>query len=300
MSTTEPTLHPLEMLRGPEIEAAVALVRDTGRLSEAARFAYVGLEEPEKEALAAFAGGAAVPRRVRLVVVPGPQASVIEVVVDLTAGAVDSWEERAETRPALLFEESMFAIIACKEHPDWQAAMRRRGITDWDKVQTDPWPAGNFGIAHEDDRRITRVLFYYREHPTDNGYARPIEGVLAFVDLGRREVLEIVDYGVVPLPPERGGYLPEDVGPMRTDLKPLEIAQPEGASFTVEGNLVQWQRWSMRLTMDPYEGLVLHGVGYEDGGSGTTHPPPRVRERDGRALRRAGSDASLEERVRCR
>ncbi len=266
MSTTEATLHPLEMLRGPEIEAAVQLVRDTGRLTEAARFAYIGLAEPEKDAMVAFAEGTPVARRVRLVIVPGPQASVIEVVVDLTAGAVDSWEERAETRPALLFEESMFAIVACKEHPDWQAAMRRRGITDWDKVQTDPWPAGNFGIAHEDDRRITRVLFYYREHPTDNGYARPIEGVLAFVDLGRREVLEIVDYGVVPLPPERGGYLPEDVGALRTDLKPLEITQPEGASFTVEGNLVQWQRWSMRLTMDPYEGLVLHTVGYEDGG----------------------------------
>jgi primary-amine oxidase len=254
------------MLTGPEIEAAVRLVRDTDRLTDAARFAYIGLEEPDKEVLTAFASGASVPRRVRLVIVPGPEASVIEAVVDVSNGSIDTWEERAETRPALLFEESMFAIIACKEHPDWQAAMRRRGITDWDKVQTDPWPAGNFGIAHEDNRRISRVLFYYREHPTDNGYARPIEGVLAFVDLGRREVLEIVDYGVVPLPPERGGYLPADVGQMRTDLKPLEITQPEGASFTVEGNLVQWQKWSMRVAMDPYEGLVLHTIGYEDGG----------------------------------
>ena len=27
-----------------------------------------------------------------------------------------------------------------------------------------------------------------------------------------------------------------------------------------------WQRWSLRVAMDPYEGLVLHTVGYEDGG----------------------------------
>ena len=53
---------------------------------------------------------------------------------------------------------------------------------------------------------------------------------------------------------------------MRDDLKPLEITQPEGPSFTVDGNLVRWQRWSLRVSMDPYEGLVLHTIGYEDGG----------------------------------
>ena len=52
---------------------------------------------------------------------------------------------------------------------------------------------------------------------------------------------------------------------MRDDLEPIEITQPEGPSFTVDGNLVRWQRWSLRVSMDPYEGLVLHTVGYEDG-----------------------------------
>ena len=53
---------------------------------------------------------------------------------------------------------------------------------------------------------------------------------------------------------------------MRTDLKPLEIIQPEGPSFEVDGNLVRWQKWSLRIGMDPLEGLVLWTVGYEDGG----------------------------------
>ncbi len=57
-----------------------------------------------------------------------------------------------------------------------------------------------------------------------------------------------------------------DVGPLRTDLRPIEITQPEGPSFTVEGSLVRWQKWSLRLGWDPYEGLVLHQVGYDDGG----------------------------------
>ncbi len=41
--------------------------------------------------------------------------------------------------------------------------------------------------------------------------------------------------------------------------------QPDGVSYTLEGNFLRWQRWSMRLSMDPLEGLVLHTVGYEDG-----------------------------------
>ena len=113
---------------------------------------------------------------------------------------------------------------------------------------------------------ITRCLAYLRESKEDNGYARPLEGLLAFVDMGRGEVLEVVDLGVVPFPPEHGSYYPEHNGPLRTDLKPLEIIQPEGPSFEVDGNLVRWQKWSLRIGMDPLEGLVLWTVGYEDGG----------------------------------
>jgi len=90
---------------------------------------------------------------------------------------------------------------------------------------------------------------------------------MAYVDGGRGEVLEVVDLGVVPFPPQGGSYYPEHNGPLRADLRPLTITQPEGPSFTVEGNLVRWQKWSMRVGMDPHEGLVLHTVGYEDGGA---------------------------------
>ncbi len=259
-------MHPLEMLNGAEVEAAVGIARAHRELPESARFAYIGLDEPTKDELTGAFDGEAPARRVRLVIVPGPTADVIEAVVDLGAGAVCAWRECPDTRPALLFEESMYAILAVREDPDWQAAMRRRGITDWDTVQMDPWPPGNFGLDHEVNRRISRVIFYYREDPTANGYARPIEGVIAFVDLGARTVLEVVDHGIVPIPPDLGAYRGETVGPVRVDLKPLEITQPEGASFTVDGNLVEWQRWSLRVSMDPFEGLVLHTIGYDDGG----------------------------------
>jgi len=263
-------VHPLEPLTEDEIRAAVTVVRATGRLTDSARFSTVTLDEPSKQAVTAFErgdrGDRGERRRVRLVIVPGPECSGIEAVVVVATGQVVAWEERSDVRPALLFEESFNAIVALHEHDGFRDAMHKRGITDLDKIQIDPWPTGNFGVPIEDGRRIVRCLFYYRESPGDNGYARPIEGVLAFVDGARGEVLDVVDYGVVALPAETGSYFPEDNGPLRTDLRPLEVTQPEGPSFTVDANLVRWQNWSLRVSMDPLEGLVLHTIGYDDGG----------------------------------
>src|SRR5207249_3971210 len=53
---------------------------------------------------------------------------------------------------------------------------------------------------------------------------------------------------------------------LRDDVKPLEITQPEGTSFTLDGQALRWQRWSMRLGFNYREGLVIHTLGYEDGG----------------------------------
>lgn len=240
------------------------MVSATGKLPETTRFAYVGLSEPDKDEVRAWRPGTHFDRRVRLVVVSGTEATLLEIVVSLAQGTVVRWDE-IEARPALLMEEAMGAIEAVRADGRWQAAMHKRGIEDLDTVQIDPWPAGSFGITHEESRRICRCLSYLRRSPDDNGYAHPVEGVIVFVDMGRGEVLEVVDTGVVPIPEEDGRYYPEDVS-LRTDLRPLEITQPEGPSYVIEDNLIRWQRWSLRVSLDPFEGLVLHTVGYEDAG----------------------------------
>jgi primary-amine oxidase len=268
---TASPIHPLAPLSGDEITATRRIVFESGRSPvpvDDIRFAYVGLCEPPKELVRAYDRGddVAVDRRVRLHLLVGPRASVTEAIVSVTKGEVESWVEVPDVRPTLQFEEAIGVLAALYDDPDWNAALARRGIEDTSKVQIDPWPAGTFGVDHEKDRRITRCLAYLRDSPQDNGYARPLEGLMAYVDMGRGTVLEVVDLGVVPFPPQGGSYYPEDNGPLRTDLQPLEITQPKGTSFTVDGNLVRWQKWSVRVGMDPLEGLVLHTVGYEDGG----------------------------------
>ncbi|HXQ43955.1 MAG TPA: primary-amine oxidase [Acidimicrobiales bacterium] len=259
--------HPLDPLSADELRRAVAIVRADPRVAETVRFADVFHEEPTKSELATGdAGATAIDRRVRFRLVAGPGLSCTEVLVSLTGEAVLALTEVPGVCPTMLVEESWLTAEAVRADPRWQEAMRRRGIDDFAKVEVEPWPAGRFGLPEENGRRLGRAISYLREEPEDNQYARPIEGVVALVDLGRHEVIDVVDHGGAAVPAGRGRYHEADTRPWRDDLKPIEISQPDGPSFTLEGNLLSWQRWSMRVSLEPHEGIVLHTVGYEDGG----------------------------------
>ncbi len=254
--------HPLAMLTPDEISAASAIARADERFPDPATFVHVILDEPTKAEL----GAGPVDRRAAIQLVSGPGVGVTEIVVSLTTSTVLSWEFVAGVRPTLLFGEAANAIFTTRAHPEYIAALARRGITDPDSVQIDPWPAGAFGYDAEQDRRIARCISFLRTDPQDNGYARPIEGLIVHFDLGRNEVIEVIDHGPITVPTQHARYFAPDNEPLRTDLKPIAITQPDGPSFTVDDNLVRWQKWSVRLGFDPYEGLVLHQVSYDDAG----------------------------------
>jgi primary-amine oxidase len=256
--------HPLDMLTADEITRAVEVLRATGRVGDDALLAHVVLREPTKDELARWKSGDPIDREVRAQIVPGPGLTLVEVVVSVTRGEVREWHEVEGRRPALLLTEALYAIVTTKEHPEYQAALARRGITDLEAVQIDPWPAGTFGYECEKGRRIARCISFLRADATDNGYARPIEGVIVHFDLGNNKVIEVIDHGVVPLPVNRASFWVEDQPALRTDLKPISISQPDGPSFTVDGNFVRWQKWQFRVSFDPHEGLVLHQIAYED------------------------------------
>ncbi|MCB1258915.1 MAG: primary-amine oxidase [Acidimicrobiales bacterium] len=256
--------HPLTPLSADELRTAAAVCRDA--VAADAPFAVLRWSEPTHDELAAFAADGTLPaRRAFAVLVTGPD-EVTEVLVDVGARAASSVEVVPGATPYLLISELLFAMAAVRQHPDWTAAMARRGIEGeaLDRVQIDPWPPGTFDLDVERGRRLSRVIFYLRSDTEDNGYARPIEGVMAHVDLATAEVLEIVDTGVVPVPEARHSYYPEHQGPLRDDLRPIHVTQPDGPSFSVEGNLVHWQRWQVRVSMDQVEGLVLHDLAYAD------------------------------------
>jgi primary-amine oxidase len=265
-----PVLHPLEPLAAEEVAAAAAILKAEKGLAPTARFVFISLHEPPKADVQA---GASVPREAFVVLYEKAERKTYEAVVSLTAESVVSFTHIEGVQPPITFEEFMACEAVVQADPDWQAAMRLRGVEDFSLAMVDPWAAGYMGP--EDDpgaRRIVRPLTWLRAAPGEHGYARPIEGLVVIVDLDAMEVVEVADHGVVALPPKAGNYDPErmaaadnvpSLAAPRADLKPIEITQPEGASFTVSGHGVAWQKWHVRVGFTPREGLVLHELSYD-------------------------------------
>ena len=266
--TSSSTLHPLEPLTAEEITTAVRILRNEKKLGERVRFASVSLSEPAKEVVLNFKAGDSIAREALIILLDNTTGSTYEAVVSISEGKVVSWQHLPGMQPSIMLDEFFECERAVKENPDFQAALRKRGITDMDLVMVDPWSAGNYGDEPEGEKtlRLSRALSWVRADPADNGYAHPIEGVLAYVDLNTMKVVRVEDNGVVPVPMTPGNYTSDRVGPVRTDVKPLEITEPEGPSFTVDGHEVRWQKWHFRIGFTPREGVVLHTVRYEDQG----------------------------------
>ena len=260
----ETVVHPLEPLTAKEISAAVEILRTARNLRPSYRFVSVVLHEPPKEQISNFEGADSTDREAFVVLLDNADGSTYEAVVSLTQKAVRSWKHVPDVQPQIMLDEMHEAEAAIKADPEFQEALRKRGVTDFDLVIVDPWSAGRYG--DEEERRLLRALAWIRSEMEDNGYAHPIENVVAVFDLNETKVVRIEDHGVVPVPKAPGNYTPEAVGRMRTDLKPVEITQPEGTSFQLNGHEIRWQKWRFRIGFTPREGLVLYTVGYEDQG----------------------------------
>jgi primary-amine oxidase len=147
----------------------------------------------------------------------------------------------------------------------WQAAIARRGLVgDPNKIQVDPWPAG--GFTHSSippGHRAVKAICFVKEDATDNGYARPVHGLIAHVDITAKKLAFLEDHGArqVPAGSPSDRYDAEHLPMPRTDLQTIAIEQPDGPSFTVtDGNLISWLGWEFRTGIHPLHALELHQV----------------------------------------
>ena len=259
--------HPLDQVSAAEYRAGREVLAAAGLLGESVRFAYYGLDEPPKDDVL---GGRAADRRLRAFLIDVTSGESSDVVVSLTSQVVVSrrvLDPRTDGQLPILDQDFAVTEEMVRADPQWRAAMARRGLTDVSKIRLCPLTAGSFGAADEDGRRIVRVLAFVQSDPQDYAWSHPVDGVAAYFDLIERRVFRIVDEFELPVPAESGDYEdPEVRGPLRTDLRPIEITQPDGPSFSLDGTLLRWQNWSMRVGFDAREGLTLHQIAIADDG----------------------------------
>ena len=175
---------------------------------------------------------------------------------------------------------------ACVSSELFQHAMSEFALPQGFNVTIDPWPYGGPDDV-EDPPRYMQGLVFARDASKNsldsNHYAYPIP-IVPVMDWRTKKVVRIDRLATGGngdgLEPEArkdspkslfknsqpAEYAPELLSqPLRTDLKPLNVVQPEGASFTIHPDgLVEWQKWRFRLGFTPREGAVLHDVCYDN------------------------------------
>jgi len=255
--------HPLTPLDCDEIETAARTIRAEAGLDESAWFETITLQEPDKADFKAWQSGASIVRRAFVCCYEPFSNRTLRGVVCLETETLERWDHVPGVQARIVPDEFAEGDRLVKEDAGFREACGRRGITDMDKVLVETWAAGNFGVADEQGERIAYCHCWLINEAGDNRYGRPIANLHPVFDLRRGKVLRIDDFGIVDIPPDTAAIRKQDG--LRQDVKPLDITQPEGPGFAVDGYAVSWQKWTVRVGFSLREGLVLHDIGYQDG-----------------------------------
>ncbi|KAH7152652.1 amine oxidase [Dactylonectria macrodidyma] len=161
----------------------------------------------------------------------------------------------------------------CNKHPAVLAEIEKLQLPEGYTVCNDPWIYGT--DSDSETRRLCQCYMYIIEadHPESNHYSLPCAFSPVF-DQVTKELIRIdqlptgadqATQSTQPWKPVKCVQYAHDLldEPLRTDLKPYIVKQPEGPSFSVVGREVSWQKWRFRVGFTNRDGLVLYNVTYD-------------------------------------
>ncbi|CAK9783439.1 hypothetical protein CC85DRAFT_282174 [Cutaneotrichosporon oleaginosum] len=302
MSVPAP-LHPLDPLSPAEIAACVSAVKAKVKENEHGEhrlwFKSIQLIEPPKKLLAPWldqwhAAGRGhrniLPRLPRnavvLMGVKRPKSTTwYEIFVSLDGKAKVTETISAPTHLHVPpdMAEMMAAEEALLKHPEFLRAVEKMQLPPHARVVADGWIYG--ADSEERTNRHTPFMVYLNltngEHEDSCHYSAPLPIVpvmssddfsLVRIDYcpifgtGEKTILDLD--GPFPwhlyVTNEYDAALVEASGvALRTDVKPYRVIQPEGASFSLEGRVINWQKWSFHIGFNYREGPVLSDIRYD-------------------------------------
>ncbi|KAK4573997.1 hypothetical protein LTR86_001758 [Recurvomyces mirabilis] len=268
-NSTSKAVHPLDQLSITEITDAAIIVRahygNTG-----VKFNTITLKEPKKVDYVAFrdSNGPRPDREAFVITVTKGHHVVNEVMVSLAKKTVLEIREIPDVMPILTLEDLDVCERVARNDPRVIETCREIGLTDMSKVFFDGWAVGadeRYGF----DRRLQQGLAYWRASELDNQYAHPLDFAVV-IDTEKEEVLRIdirkVDGKRVAVPKDQHNFLPDFIqdGYVTDRLKPIEITQPQGVSFTMKGNELSWAGFHMHIGFNYREGIVINDVSVDD------------------------------------
>ncbi|KAG0670539.1 hypothetical protein C6P40_004111 [Pichia californica] len=266
--------HPLDPLSVTEIKAVTTIIKDyfAGRTIA---FNTVTLKEPTKRAYLEWKEhkGPFPPRVAYYVILEEGVPGVKDGLVDLVNLQVLSVQPLANSQPILTVEDLVGTEDIIRKDP---AVIEQCGIVgippnEMHKVYCDPWTIG-YDERWGAGRRLQQALVYYRHDEDDSQYSHPLD-FCPIVDTEEKKVIYI------DIPNRRrkvskspnANFYPKDMinkyGSMRDDVKPIDVTQPKGVSFKMDGNIMHWNNFNFHIGFNYREGIVLSDIHYNDHGN---------------------------------
>ncbi|KAJ6491696.1 copper amine oxidase [Mycena vitilis] len=203
--------------------------------------------------------------------------------------------------PQITVEELVNCEQIVRSDPKVQQICKDIGVLP-EQIFCEGWSIG-YDERFSQSQRIQQGIMFARFSQHDNLYAHPMDFVAVF-DSNAEKVLHIEfapHYKSTPngpalsapstetpslegdqlahaqrerIPPPRRAFdfLPDVMAAtqkdfkLRDDVKPLHIVQPEGVSFKIIGQQLEWQNWKMHISFNHREGLALSTITYNDHG----------------------------------
>ena len=272
--------HPFQQLDSSEVSIARQAVIDA-RKPSAILFRNIYAVEPRKNELVKFLAAehagtlsSDTPRPARQArvqydeILEDRSHQYLESIIDVPSGKeVDLRKiEKNHAQPALTKDEFAEFSKVCFASDKFKQSIKELNL-DEEKydIAIDPWPYGG-PDPNETSPRYTQGLVFAKlrhDNPDTNHYGFPLP-LIPVMDTHNKNIIRIdrlatggsedgLEYGTGPKdvlghckPAE---YAPELLDtPLRDDVKPLNVLQPDGPSFTVsDDSLIEWQKWRFRV-----------------------------------------------------
>ncbi|XVE81605.1 hypothetical protein DITRI_Ditri15bG0078500 [Diplodiscus trichospermus] len=252
--------HPLDSLTPNEFIQVQAIVNQSYLTPNhnVLTFQYIGLQEPDKQAVISWLENYSTsPPPRQAMVIARVNHETHEIIVDLSRNRIISDQiYDGYGYPLLTFEEQKAASQLPFKYAPFLASISRRGLKIEEVV------CGSFTIGWHGEKkknaRIVKVMCYYLDG-TVNLYMRPIEAITVMVDLEEMKIIQFQDRAMIPVPKAAGTDYRESKqrAPFGPQLKGIAFAQPDGPSFTIDGNRVRWANWDFHLSFDARAGPII-------------------------------------------
>jgi primary-amine oxidase len=256
--------HPMDALTADEITVATKILRNAGKLADTSLVVSMTLEEPPKAEVRGWLKGEAFSRHAFAVVLTDGKLG--EAAINLDARTL-TWTAIENRQAAITIDEIIAVGGIVKADEAWRGAMAKRGFTDFANIFCFPFSTGPTLDPALAGRRVLNSTCVDRAGAGNNIWGKPIENLMATVDLVTRKVVSLTDLGVLPTPPDTPSHAWKDSGQARPVTGPVEIASPQGSNVTVTGGEVRWDNWSFHVRLDHRLGAVLSLIRYDDHGT---------------------------------